>query len=343
LFLEKILNAKIKAVGMGLIWNFFAVLASAVIIIFTAHFAIKSSVRLAKRFRLSDELIGMTILAIGTSIPEIMTHIVGSVGILRNPSLLNPVSGLVIGANIGSDIFQQNFVIGLVGLVGIIIMQKKHIIKDVGGLIGAAVLLLIFSYNGLISRLEGLLLVAIYTLYLYVLRKKGMLAEKNGVIANKSARTRHILKHSAILLASFIVMAFAAEEMLSNSEVIVDALPISASFFGVIILGVVAAFPELTTSLIAVIKRKARVSAGILIGSNITNPMFALGLGALISTYTVPNVAVLFDLPFKIVTAFILLAFLWKGKLKKRNAAILVFFYILYLILRQTIFPVDVV
>lgn len=326
---------------MTLLLSSLVVLVSAVVVIITADFAIKNSVKLAKRFGLSDELIGMTILAIGTSIPEIITHVVGSYGILKNPSLMNKLSGLVIGTNVGSDIFQQNFIIGLIGIVGIIIVRKKDLIKDVGSLVGAAALLLVFSYNGLISRFEGFILFFGYITYLYVLKKYGMIKREATKIISKNKD--HVVKNTSIVIISFILMTIAADKMLQHSEILVEALPISASFFGIIILGVVTAFPELTTSLIAVFKHRARISAGILIGSNITNPMFALGLGAMISSYTVPNVVVVYDLPFKIFTGILLLYMLLKGKLKKRNAIILIILYLAYLFFRNMYFPIDVI
>jgi cation:H+ antiporter len=313
---------------------------TAIIVLISAEFAVKYSIKLARHLRLSDELIGMTVLAIGTSIPEIMTHIMGSVEILKDPSLLNPISGLVIGTNIGSDVFQQNFLIGLVALLGVVVIARKHLLKDVGGLVGAALIVLIFSFNGMFSRIEGVILVVGYFAYLYFLRKKGMLAEKPFELNNKY--NNHIYKYIAILVLSFIAMAFAADFLLKNSTVLVKALPISASFFGVILLGIATAFPELITSLLAIRKKRARISAGILIGSNITNPMFALGLGAIISTYTVPKVIFTYDLPFKIATALLILLFLWKGKLKKRYAVILIGLYVLYLIFRNIYFPADV-
>jgi cation:H+ antiporter len=324
---------------MALLWNFLVVLFSAAVVILTADFAIRSSVAIAKRFRLSDELIGMTVLSIGTSMPEIITHIVGSIKILANPAELHDISGLVIGANIGSDIFQQNFLIGLIGIIGVIVVHKKHLIKDVGGLIAASVLLLLFSYNGLISRIEGLILMFLYIIYLVVLQKYGMMGRDSKIIGDKHD---HVLKNSVIVIASFALMAFAANSLLKNSEILVRATPLSASFFGVILLGVASAFPEMTTSLIAVFKRKAKISAGILIGSNITNPMFAVGIGALISTYTVPNVSIVFDLPFKIATAFLIFFMLKKGHLKKWQAASLIGLYIAYLVIRNVYFPVDV-
>lgn len=324
---------------MAIALSFLIVLVTAAVVLVTANFAVKSSVHLAKHFRLSDELIGMTILSIGTSLPEIITHVVGSVEILGRPAMMNSVSALVVGTNIGSDIFQQNFILALIAIVGIIVVEKKHLMKDVGGLIAAAVLVLIFSANGIISRLEGGILLAVYIGYLYVLQKYGM-----DETRTKKRRVKdNIFKHIMIVLSSFILMAFAADKMLHHSVVLVENLPISASFFGVILLGIAAAFPELMTALVAVLKHKEKISAGVLIGSNITNPMFALGLGALISSYTVPGVVVWFDLPVKIATALLILWFLWKGKMAKRNAAILMLLYLAYLFFRNMLFPADVV
>jgi cation:H+ antiporter len=324
---------------MALALSFLIVIVSAIIVLFTANFALRSSVSIAKKFKMSDELIGMTILSIGTSLPEIITHIVGSFEILARPSLMNSVSALVVGTNIGSDIFQQNFIISVIALVGVLVVAKKHLVKDVGGLVAAAVLVWIFSYNGFISKLEGGVLFFGYIAYLFVLKKYGM-AEEDSIIQDKDNRT---WKHVVIVLASFVLMAFAADKMVNHSVILVRQLPISASFFGVILLGIAAAFPELMTALLAVYRKKAKISAGVLIGSNITNPMFALGLGAMISSYTVPNVVVWYDLPVKIATALLILWFLWKGKLKKRNAVILILLYLAYLFFRQMFFPADII
>ena len=324
---------------MALALSFIIVIVSAVIVLLMANYALKSSVSIAKKFKMSDEFIGMTILSIGTSLPEIITHVVGSFEILVQPSLMNSISALVVGTNIGSDIFQQNFIIAVVALIGIIVVERKHLLKDVGGLIAASALLLLFSYNGFISKLEGGVLFFGYIAYLFVLKKYGMV---------KGEKTEHkahdkTWKHVVIVLSSFVIMAFAADKMLNHSVILVKQLPISASFFGVILLGIAAAFPELMTSLIAIFKRKARISAGVLIGSNITNPMFALGLGAMISSYTVPKVVIWYDLPIKIATALLILWFLWKGRIKKWEAGVMIFLYIAYLFFRNMYFPVDII
>ena len=322
--------------------NFIIILAGIALVLLSAEFSIRSALRLGKRFGVSDELMGMTVLSIGTSLPEILNHIVGSFQILSNPSHMNIISGLVIGGNIGSDLFQQNVVLSIVALAGILTISKKHLIKDMGGLIGAALLLQLFVLGGFLSRLESFILVAGYIAYLIVLKKYGMIEKEEVIVAPKK---KHLaLSNILILLAAFAVMGFSADRILHSSEELVQLLPISASFFGIILLGIASAMPELTTALVAIAKKKSEVSAGILIGSNVTNPMLALGLGGLISTYTVPNAVIFFDLPFKILTACMIFYFLRKNHIyQKPYAALMIVLFILYLAARQIFFPFDII
>lgn len=268
-----------------------------------------------------------------------MTHIIGSLDILRNPQDLNTLSGLLIGTNIGSDIFQQNFVLPIIGIIGTIIVVRKNLLSGIGGLIVASLLVWIFALGGFISRIEGAIMLLAYIAYLVYL-KKSKISEEFKVTNHLSKKG--IVWAFALIGFSFIIIAVVADEVLKASIIIVSQLSISASFFGVIILGVASALPELTTSLIAIFKKKQDISAGILIGSNITNPLFGIGFGALISTYTVPNVVVFYDLPIKIITAFIILFFLLRNEqLNKWEAVVLIALFIVYVLLRNSLFPVD--
>jgi len=308
-------------------------------ILILADLMVRSVLRLAKHFNVSGTFVGLTVLSIGTSIPEIMSAIVGSINILNNPGLFQTMSGLIVGQNIGSDIFQQSFILAFVGIVGTIIVVKKDILKEVGALIGGAVLMWLFALGGLINRIEGFLMLcayAAYLFYLYKYKKKG----KNYKKYNLSKQ--RILLESLGIIIGFGIMGFVADKVLNVATEIVSVTSLSASFLGVIILGVASALPELTTALVGIIKKERGISAGVLIGSNITNPMMGLGLGALISTYKIPNVVLYFDLPFKIGTALLIFYFLMRNeKLNKWEAAVLIALFITYIILRKTFFPID--
>jgi cation:H+ antiporter len=137
-------------------------------------------------------------------------------------------------------------------------------------------------------------------------------------------------------------MAAVAGPVLDAASRLVAQLPVSASLFGVVILGVCAALPELMTALVAVFRGEKEISAGILIGSNITNPLLSAGLGAAISGYSVPAVAVWYDLPVKFATGGLLFVFLRRGaRLGRGEAWILIVTYFAYLLLRGTLFPRD--
>lgn len=315
------------------------IFAGIIIILGLAEIVIKKAIQLAEHYKLSGTFIALTVLSIGTSIPEIMTHIIGSVEIVKDPSLMNTLSGLLIGTNIGSDIFQQNFILAVIGLLGAVVVIKKNLNIEMGILIGAAVLVWIFSLGGFISRWEGLILVTAYVGYLIYLKTNKISEEFDAV--NRLSK-KGVVWSMVLIAISFVIMGFVTEEVLQASTTLVQILPISASFFGVILLGIASALPELTTSLIAVFKKKKDISAGILIGSNITNPLLGIGLGAMISSYTIPNVVVFYDLPVKIATGILIYYFLWKSEeLNKRESLILISLFIAYLVLRQIYFPID--
>ena len=308
-------------------------------ILILAEIAVRNSIRVAHHFKWSETFIGLTILSIGTSIPEIMTHIIGSINIVRHPETMNTLSGLLIGTNIGSDIFQQNFVLPIIGIIGTIIVIRKNLLVEVGGMIAAAVLVWVLSLGGFLTRLEGLILLVAYLAYVIYLKQSKI---SEAFRAENNLSKGEIFWAISLVSISFIIMGFVTDQVVDAATILVEHLPISASFFGIIMLGIATALPELTTSLTAIIKGNKEMSAGILIGSNITNPLFGIGIGALISTYKVPNVTVFYDLPIKIVTAFLILYFLLRNeKLNKWEAAVLIALFIIYLIVRQIYFPVD--
>ena len=314
------------------------IVAGVILILIMAEIIINRAIKLAGHFGVSGTFIGLTVLSIGTSIPEIMTHIVGSIDIVKDPSKMNVLSGLLLGTSTGSDIFQQNIILGVLGLITTIVVIRKNLIKEAGALIAAAVITWLFAINGFISRGEGAVMFLLYLAYLFYLNKtKTDVAKKHDKMTSLG-----LFSGFAVIIFGFVIMGVAAEKVLSASTILVSTMSISASFFGVFILGIASALPELTTSLVAVLKRKKDISAGILLGSNITNPMMGIGIGAMISGYTVPNVLIFLDLPVKICTGVLIYYFLHKHQdMKKKHSLILIGIFITYLILRKFLFPVD--
>jgi cation:H+ antiporter len=318
-----------------------AILAAGVLIVaLLSEVVIRESLALAQRFGWSGTFVGLSILSIGTSLPEILTQIVGSAAILHDPALLDTMSGLMLGSNIGSDIFQQNFVLPLVALIGGVVVARRRREEELGGLIAASSLLWLLALDGLLSRWEGAVLTFAYLAYLVFLARR---ERPSHTRPRAQAPTRRLLFAMAVLAASFIVMAIATVEVVAAAERLVRHLPVSASFFGILVLGIATALPELTTAMLSILKGERGISSGILIGSNITNPLLGIGLGSWLSTYSVPSVVVHYDLPVKIATAALIYAFVFRSlRLNRMQAAILMLLYLAYVLGRQLLFPMDV-
>jgi cation:H+ antiporter len=323
-----------------MVLNFLIVIGGALVILGLAEIVMRQTLRLAAHFGLSGNFVGLTILSIGTSLVEIITHAVGSVRILWQPELMNPMSALLIGSNIGSDIFQQNVVLAIVGLIGTVVVVRRNLAIEIGALIAASLLLWAACLGGTVTRLEGMLLTLTYLAYLYVLWQRE--PNERPVMARVRLRATAIAGASLAVVLSFVCMALVADPLLAAATRLVALLPMSASLFGVVVLGVCTALPELMTALVSISKGQREISAGVLIGSNITNPLLSAGLGAMISGYTVPPVIVIYDLPVKIATGALLFVFLWRrSNLSRAEAVVLIAVYIGYLLARGTFFPHD--
>jgi cation:H+ antiporter len=187
---------------------------------------------------------------------------------------------------------------------------------------------------------DGAILVLAYVGYLIYLAKSNHLIHN----LNEYGKTgkRHSLANLGLIILSFGIMVVVTNRVVHAAVTLADLLPVSASFLGVILLGVAAALPELTTSLMSLSKGRGEISAGILIGSNITNPLFGIGIGAVISTYTAPDVVAFYDLPIKIGTAIMIYIFLRRHEdLNRREAVTLIGLFFVYILVRQLLYPED--
>lgn len=296
---------------------------------------------LSKYLGISTTFLGMTIFSIATSLPEISSHIIASVGILSGSLDYTIASSTVIGANIGSDIVQQTFIIGLVVMIGkTLFFDKKFLLRDFSPMIITILMCIALGFDGVYSRLDGLILFGPYIAYTYFLYRK----DKDGQHEKPLKPSYAMIYDIFVLLFAFVVMFLGAYVALNASEFIVHATGIGGSLIGIISLGVASALPELITSVVAILKKDPGISLGTLVGSNIVNPLMGIGGGALISSYWVPNTIILFDLPAKLFTGLLLLVYivLRKGKLDRLGGFFLMALYLLYIVIRIKFFPSDI-
>ncbi len=307
--------------------NVLTLIGGIILLVLSGEVTIRSAQRIASKLGISETFIGLTILSIGTSLAELGTHLVSSFKILHGDN----VSGIAVGTNIGSNIVQITAILGIVALFMKIYASKKFLKRDYIVMLGSIVILFLFSLNGILSRVEGLALAGLYIIYLWILGREEQVGDKLD-----NYQSKHLLAYTLALPVGIVGLLLSAAIVVNSAEVISAMYGLKETLIGTLIIGVGTALPELTTSIIAIYRKSVGMAAGVLIGSNITNPLFMMGIGAAISTYTIAHDIIWFDLPFWFAVSLVVLVYLWfepKG-MKKWQALTLIGFYVVYVYVR---------
>lgn len=266
--------------------------------------AIDRLLALAEYYDVPDVLVGMTVLALGTSLPELASHVIASAGILSGVLDFRVTSAVVLGGNTGSSSVQQFLLVGvlLVGY-GSIRLSPRFLRESYLPMLGAIAVTLLVAWDGLVGRLDGLILVGLYLVYVAV-----TVTRRERTQSLREAPSTNPRWDALVATGLLVLVLLAATLMLSVVEVVVDSLALGGSMVGVITIGVAASLPELTAVMDAIRRRSPNVALGALVGSNIVNPLVGIGLGGAMSTYYVPPAVVLWDLPFKLLAGVGILA-----------------------------------
>lgn len=290
----------------------------------SAEVLIKSLQVIARSIGISDTFLGLTILSIGTSLPEIGTHIYAALDRLQGVD----VTEIAVGTNIGSNLFQITIILGVVAFFMNVHAKKKFLKQDYMFMLSSILAVMFFGLDGAITRGEGVILVVAYMLYLYHLGKKEHFVRK---AEKKAKKEKKLWLHWLLVPIGLAVLMYSAKIVLDNASLLANAWGVSNSLIGALLLGIGTALPEFVTALIAIKNKSTGMSIGVLVGSNITNPLFALGLGSIIAPHTVGWQALKVDLPIWFFASLIALFFLWhKGKIRRKEAFTLIALYIGY-------------
>jgi cation:H+ antiporter len=289
---------------------------------------IKGALNIANYYELSQVFVGLSILAIGTDLPELIISIDASI---QSAVFDVDTSGIIIGNAIGSSYSQISLVIGSIGLFSYLTLRKKHLYDDGLMLLGSILLLFLFGIDGSISLIEGLVLVIVYGIYYFRLFYNERVGSKI-----KSKKTNIGLRKDVILLViGFIFVFFTSNLVVDNAIKFTDNHGLNQSFVGIIIIGLGTSLPELVVSLNAARKKAGGLSVGNLIGSNIFDLLIPVGVGASISEIKVDKMLIYFDLPLLFLLSLLVLFFFYKKRgIQRTEAIILIVFYGVYAFLK---------
>lgn len=293
-----------------------------------ADLFVEGASSIAKKLNVPSMVIGLTIVAMGTSAPEAAVSITSSLAGQNDMSVANVV---------GSNFFNILVVLGVSSIIAKLPVEKNTIKKDTPFLLLTSALLLLFGLNLNINRIEGLILLAIFTYFLVNTVKTA----KNGSqeTANEAATTMDIemTKESStpktILLSIIgIVGIVLGGDMVVNSATgIATSFGMSDNLVGLTIVAVGTSLPEFATSVIAVKKGETEIAIGNIIGSNIFNILLILGLTATINPIAISTFA-LIDIIFMLAITILLYFFMKKdSSLVKSQGIIFIIIYVAYM------------
>jgi len=290
-----------------------------------ADIFVNSSVSIAKKLKIPTVIIGLTVVAMGTGTPEVVISVTASI---------QGANALAIGNVVGSNLFNLMFIIGLCAMIKSIPFKVREISKDFWISIIAAVMLLGLMIIGgaFIPRWGSLILLIAFTAYLVVLIRQALKSQGNEAPAQENTGKKRPLPVIILFAVLGCVLIVAGGQLtVDNATKIAVALGITERMIGLTIVAMGTSLPELVTSLVACKKGENEFALGNIIGSNIFNIMFILGVAGLISPLEIDR-ALLFDTIVLIVGSLFALTFVYTSKrLARREGLIMVLMYAAYM------------
>jgi cation:H+ antiporter len=302
-----------------------------VVLVVGAEAMVKGATRIAATMKISPLVIGLTVVAFGTSSPELAVSIMSS---------MSGKPDIALGNVIGSNIFNILFVLGISSLIIPLIVQQQLIRLDVPVMIILSVFVLLFGLNGVISVWEGLLLIAMgigYTVFVIRLSRrehdKSVLDEYSEEYGERKSAESGRLWISVLLTVIGLVLLVLGSRWLVNASVILaQAMGMSDLVIGITIIAIGTSLPEVATSVVAAIRGERDIAVGNAVGSSIFNIVFILGIAATIGGgMQISGAALRLDIPVMIAVAVACLPFFFSGRrLERWEGVVFLFYYCAY-------------
>ena len=294
------------------------------ILLGSGHFLIKGGVCLAKRFKISTLVVGLTIVSLGTSAPELFVSL--SAALKGHPDI-------AFGNVIGSNIANIGLVLGLTALILPIVVRSRSVKFDWPVMMISGVYLFLFGLDGRLNRLEGFILTISLIGFIVFLVMRSRKANM------KSRTVREIYKFSlpvaiAIVLASSAGLMYGANFLVEGATELAEMFNVSERAISISMIAVGTSLPELVTSVIAAIRKQTDISIGNIIGSNIYNTFGILGVTSLVEPINISKEIMGFDMLWMFgffILLFIFILPLKGGTIYRYKGLIFLILYIIFI------------
>jgi len=310
---------------MEMLWAAVVLVVGFVLLIKGADFFVEGSSSVAKRLRVPSIIIGLTIVAMGTSLPECAVSVTAS---------LSGQNALAVSNVIGSNIFNLMVVSGFCAVFCSLPIEKETLKKEFPFSIGCGILLLVFGYIGMtVGRMDGVILLVLFALYIGSMVRSALKARAAGQsVEEEEYEIIPVWKSILFIVGGMIAIKFGGDFVVDGAVVIATGFGLSENLIGLTIVACGTSLPELVTSVVAAKKNEVDMALGNVIGSNVFNVLFVLGIATSISP-----IAFIMENIIDIAILTLMSAFVWflgwtKQKIDRREGIIMLVIYAVYLV-----------
>jgi cation:H+ antiporter len=297
---------------------------------FGAEWLVKGASRFARSFNIKPVVIGLTIVAFGTSMPELVTSVMASI---------KHSSDIAMGNVIGSNIANIGLILGLSAIVQPLRIDMNLIYREMPIVVGISMLLYFMGWDGTLSRLEGGVLLGgifSYTYYVYRVALKepdAIELEYKEFEEFLEIKNNTVPKDLFLIVLGLIGLVGGAYLLVHSAMYFARIIGISELVIGLTVIAVGTSLPELATSMIAAIRKESDISVGNVLGSNIFNILAVLGIAAIIQPLQVNNASLRVDMPVMLLFSIFLIPIItWKFVLTRLQGVFLLIGYGIYIL-----------
>lgn len=307
------------------------VLAGLVLLIGGAEFLVRGASRLAITVGVSPLVVGLTVVAYGTSAPEIA---------VATASSLVGKSDLLLGNVVGSNICNVLLVLGAAAVLTPIAVDRRLIRQEVPLMIGVSALVVWMAWTGgRISRLESaalLVLAIVYTVFTVVQGRRGRAIGVESVTgSDRGALAKSVGAQVALIAVGLVALVQGSNWLVDGASEIARKLGLSELVIGLTVVAIGTSLPEVATSIVAALRGERDLAVGNVLGSNLLNLLAVLGVAGAVGSSAIPvdPGALAFDLPVMLAVAFVCLPVFWTGaRIDRFEGVLLLGYYAAYLV-----------
>jgi len=292
-----------------------------VMLCFGGNWLVSGGVAIAKKFRISNLVIGMTIVAYGTSTPELAASIAAA----------GEHSAIILGNIVGSNIANVGMVIGIAAILTPLTVRKSALRKEIPIMLGVSFLLVLLSFDGEISQYDGVLLLVGLGIFGFYTFKDAMKQREKNKENTEQSKNNIYLKSAGLIGLGIILLYIGAILTVDNAVILAKEFGLSEKIIGLTVIAIGTSLPELITSVIAIRKGHVDIGVGNIIGSNIYNILMIMGVGAALGGVVITSDAYV-DYAIMIIFSLSLLIALKTGIINRAMGVCLAIGYVVYLI-----------